>query len=70
VILLPTQFAAETSSGIGALGVDGRALVIQLVTFALAYWVLRRFAFKPILKVLQDRRDLIESGVQIGEQMK
>jgi F-type H+-transporting ATPase subunit b len=65
-----TQFGSDSSSGIGALGVDGKALVIQLITFVLAYFVLRRYAFKPILKVLQERRDLIEQGVSLGEQMK
>jgi F-type H+-transporting ATPase subunit b len=67
---LTTQFAADSSSGIGALGVDGKALIIQLVTFALAFLVLKRFAFKPILKVLKERRELIEQGVELGEQMK
>lgn len=68
--ILPTQFAADSSTGIGALGLDAKALVIQLVTFVLAYLVLQRFAFKPILKVLRERRELIESGVNLGEQMK
>jgi F-type H+-transporting ATPase subunit b len=67
---LTTHFAADSSSGIGALGVDGKALIIQLVTFALAFLVLKRFAFKPILKVLKERRELIEQGVELGEQMK
>lgn len=66
---LLTHFG-ETSSGIGALGVDGKALLIQLVTFALAYVVLRRYAFGPILKVLQERRETIEKGVSLGEQMQ
>jgi F-type H+-transporting ATPase subunit b len=63
---------AETSdaSGIGALGVDGKAFIIQLVTFVLAFWVLKKFAFGPIMKVLDDRRELIENGVKLGEQMK
>ena len=66
-----TQFANESdATGIGALGVDGKALLIQLVTFVLAFLVLKRFAFKPILKVLSDRRELIESGVALGEQMR
>ncbi len=66
-----SQFGSESgSSGIGALGVNGQALLIQLVTFVLAYLVLRRFAFRPILKVLQERRELIESGVSIGEEMQ
>jgi len=65
-----TQFAADSSSGIGALGFDGKAFVIQLITFLLAFWVLERYAFKPILKVMRERRETIESGVALGEQMK
>jgi F-type H+-transporting ATPase subunit b len=66
-----TQFATDSSSsGIGALGVDGKALIVQLVTFVLAYLVLRKYAFGPIMKVLNERRQTIEDGVRIGEQMK
>jgi F-type H+-transporting ATPase subunit b len=66
-----TNFA-ETSeaSGIGALGVDGKAFIIQLVTFLLAFLVLKKWAFGPIMKVLDDRRKLIEDGVTLGEEMK
>lgn len=61
---------AESSSGLGALGVDGKAFVIQLITFVLAFLILKRYAFKPIIKVLDARRETIESGVQLGEEMK
>jgi F-type H+-transporting ATPase subunit b len=64
-----TQFA-DSTTGIGALGVDWKSLVIQLVTFVLAYLVLQKFAFKPIIKILNERRAIIESGVTLGEQMK
>lgn len=63
-------FGEATPSGLAALGISGQALLIQLVTFVLAYWVLRRYAFKPILKVLDDRRQIIESGVALGEKMQ
>lgn len=61
---------AESSSGLGALGVDGSAFVIQLITFILAFLVLKRYAFKPIIKVLRERRETIENGVKLGEKMK
>jgi len=64
-----TKFG-DSSSGLGALGVDGRAFIIQLITFVLAYFVLRRYAFGPIIKVLHERRETIENGVKLGEQMK
>ncbi len=63
-------FGESSPSGLAALGISGQALLIQLVTFALAYLVLRRYAFKPILKVLDDRRQTIESGVALGEKMQ
>jgi F-type H+-transporting ATPase subunit b len=70
VINVITQFGAEQTSGLGALGVDGKAFLIQLITFILAFLVLKRFAFKPILKVLKERQDTIDKGVKLGEQMQ
>lgn len=71
ITALATQFMAdESGSGIGALGIDGKAFVIQLTTFLLAFWVLKRFAFKPIIKLMDERRRTIEAGVELGEQMK
>src|SRR5436305_1323253 len=66
---LLTQFG-DSSSGLGALGVDPKAFVIQLITFILALLVLRRYAFGPILKVLRERRETIEGGVKLGEKMR
>lgn len=66
-----TNFAAEESaSGIGALGIDGKALLIQLVTFLLAFLVLKKWAFGPIIKMMEQRRETIENGVNLGEKMK
>jgi F-type H+-transporting ATPase subunit b len=69
-MLIPTNFAAENSSGLGALGVDGRAFLIQLITFVLAFLILKRYAFGPILRVLAERRQIIEQGVRLGEEMQ
>ncbi len=66
----PLTYFGESSSGIGALGFDGKAFLIQLITFVLAFLVLKRFAFKPILKVMAERRQTIESSVKLGEQMQ
>lgn len=58
-----THQAAE-ASGIGAIGLDARALVFQLVNFAILLFLLRLFAYKPILKVLQGRRQTIEESLK------
>jgi F-type H+-transporting ATPase subunit b len=64
-------FAADSSgSGLSALGVDGKAFLIQLITFVLVFFVLKRYAFGPILRILHERRETIEGGVKLGEQMR
>lgn len=63
-------YFADSSSGLGALGIDGKALIIQLITFVLAFLVLQKWAFKPILKIMNERHQTIENGVKLGEQMK
>jgi F-type H+-transporting ATPase subunit b len=71
MITLLTNFAAEESaSGIGALGIDGKAFIIQLITFLLAFLVLKKWAFGPIIKMMDQRRETIEAGVTLGEEMK
>ncbi len=59
----------DSSSGIGALGFSVSSFVIQIITFILVFLVLRKWAFKPILKVLNERRELIENGVTLGQEM-
>ncbi len=64
-------FAAEegSASGFGALGVDPGAFIIQLISFVLVFLILMRFAFKPIVKMLQERRKVIEEGVKAGQEL-
>jgi F-type H+-transporting ATPase subunit b len=60
----------DSSSGIGALGFNGKDFLIQLITFVLAFLILKRYAFGPIIKLLDDRRKTIELGVRLTEDMK
>lgn len=69
MINLLAQFG-DSSSGIGALGVDVKALVIQLISFVLAFLVLKKWAFGPIARMMEQRRQTIENGVTLGEKMK
>jgi F-type H+-transporting ATPase subunit b len=65
-----SNFSDVNQSGLGALGVNAGAFLIQIISFIIVFLVLKRFAFKPILKIMDDRRKLIESGVNLGEDMK
>lgn len=69
---MPHMFTivGSSASGLGALGINGSAFLIQLVTFVIGYFVLRHFAFGPIIKILDERRAKIEKGVQLSDQMQ
>ncbi len=45
------------------MGINWEFLISQLVNFALLLIVLRIFAYKPMLKLLRDRREKIEGGL-------
>jgi F-type H+-transporting ATPase subunit b len=67
----PIIFAAtETNQGIGVLGVNLQAFIIQVITFVLVILVLKRYAFKPIVNMLDKRRQTIEDGVKLGLEME
>lgn len=61
---------ASEASPLAALGVDAKSLIFQLITFLLVFLVLKKFAFKPITKMLIERRKTIEDGVKMGQRME
>lgn len=67
-----TRFAetAEEPSGIAALGIDGQAFVVQLITFLLVFYVLKRFVFQRVVDLLEKRRKTIEEGVKLSQEAK
>lgn len=50
------------------LGIDLKILIGQIVNFAILLYLLRRFAFKPFLSVLEKRRHKIEEGIRKSEE--
>ena len=67
-----TQFASESaaaSGGFGALGLDLKAFIVQLVTFLIVFYVLKRYVFDWIIKTLDKRQKIIEEGVKSAQDM-
>ncbi len=49
------------------LGVDWKLLLAQAVNFVVLLWVLRRYAYQPMLDFLEKRTDRIEKGLKDAE---
>lgn len=51
-------------------GIDWKLMIAQLVNFAIIFFVLRAFVYKPILGILDKRRKKIEEGLTFAEKAK
>jgi len=52
------------------LGIDWKMLVAQLISFSIVFFVLWRFAYRPIFVMLQVRREKIAEGLANAEKIK
>ena len=51
-------------------GVEPVLLLAQIVNFAILLFILKRFLYKPILKVLEERKNKIETSMKQSEQIQ
>ena len=51
-------------------GVEPILLLAQVVNFVILLYILKRFLYKPILKVLEERKKKIETSVKQSEEMQ
>jgi F-type H+-transporting ATPase subunit b len=51
-------------------GVDWPHLIAQIISFCIVCFLLQRFAYKPVLKMLEDRRQQIAKGITDAENIK
>lgn len=69
-----TQLASSTTpteeaGGFGALGLDLGAFIVQLVTFIIVFYILKKYVFGYIVDILDKRQKTIEQGVQSAKDM-
>lgn len=60
----------EEVGGIAALGIDWKILLAQLVNFLIVYFLLSKFAFKPLMKVLDERRKKVAESLETAQKIE
>jgi len=50
-----------------ALGIDLKLLIAQIINFGILFFLLSKFLYKPITKMLDDRQTKIEKGLKDAE---
>ena len=51
-------------------GLDPLLLGAQIVNFLIIFFILKRFAYKPVLDILKKREDSIKEGLRQAEEGK
>lgn len=49
-------------------GIDWKLLLTQILNFAVVFFVLRRFAYRPVMTALHHRREAIEKGLRAARE--
>lgn len=71
-VLLASEAATEAAKegGVAVLGLNAGALILQIATYVIVFIVLKKYAFGPIVKTLEDRRIKIETGLETADKME
>lgn len=71
LVLLPeAQTEGQIQQIANTFGVDWPHLVAQVISFAIVCILLHRFAYKPVLQMLEARRQQIAQGIADAERIK
>jgi len=63
ILLTAAESGGQVQQIAQTFGVDWPHLVAQIISFSIVCFLLQRFAYKPVLKMLEDRRRQIEEGI-------
>lgn len=70
VLLAAVDQGGQVAEIARTFGVDWPHLAAQVVSFCIVCFLLHRYAYKPVLKMLEDRRRQIEQGIANTEKIK
>ncbi|HTY84522.1 MAG TPA: F0F1 ATP synthase subunit B [Silvibacterium sp.] len=63
ILLAAAQSGGQVQQIAQTFGVDWTHLIAQIISFSIVCFLLQRFAYKPVLRMLEDRRRQIEEGI-------
>jgi len=70
VVLMEEEAGGQIEQIAQTFGVDWTHLIAQMISFAIVCLLLYRFAYRPVLNVLAERRQLIADGLANAEKIK
>lgn len=66
--LLASESSSQDKTLFGALGIDWRMLILQLIAFGFLVWILGKFVYPHLLKAIDDREKSINDSVKAASE--
>jgi F-type H+-transporting ATPase subunit b len=70
VLMAQAESAGQIEQIARTFGVDWPHLIAQMISFSILCFLLQRFAYKPVLQMLGDRRQLIAQSLDNADKVK
>ncbi|HXJ86632.1 MAG TPA: F0F1 ATP synthase subunit B [Candidatus Binatia bacterium] len=70
ILLTGTEPEGQVQQIANTFGVDWPHLIAQIISFGIVCFLLHRFAYRPVLRMLEQRRQQIADGVAEREKIK
>jgi F-type H+-transporting ATPase subunit b len=70
VLMAQSESGGQIGEIAQTFGVDWPHLIAQMISFSIVCFLLYRFAYKPVLQMLEERRQLIAQGLANAEKIK
>lgn len=70
LLVASADAAAKLEALTTQFGIEGKYLLMQIISFSIVAFVLYRFFFKPVLATVEERQKKIESGLAYADEMK
>lgn len=64
-----TEESGGIAAGAKSLGLNGASLAAQIINFLILWFLLQRFVYRPLVGLLEKRRETIEQSVKQAEEM-
>lgn len=69
-ITLLASTSNEQATGIAALGIDPKAIIFQIISFAIVVWILKKFVLNKLFAVIDARRTELAAGLERSDEAK
>jgi len=69
-VVLPAFLLSSIEKGVSVVAINLGSFIVQILSFAILFVLLKKYAFGPLVAVMQKRQEQIENNIKNAEQQR